>query len=190
MSDLRNKLIRIAREHPRLRPGVLEVLRTAEDFTFISNSARTGFDAELLPQIARWVKSPDQVPAVADHLRQLLVTALREKNSLYLLLIRYKSLDASAEKYFDELRMAVDEWESGQTGQPEPLPPPPQVTSAPAPAPQPAAPAAPAAPVMPMMVPTPMPMMVPAPMPVPAAVPAPAPAPVTQVSVTTAGHDD
>lgn len=189
MSDLRNKLIRLAKEHPSLRPGVLEVLRTAQDFTFISNSARTGFDAELLPQIARWVKSPDQVPAVADHLRQLLVSALKEKNSLYLLLIRYKSLDASAEKYFDELRMAVDEWESGQTGQPEPLPPPPAVQApAPAPAPQPVAPVAPAMP-MPMMVPTPMPMMVPAPVAVPAVAPA-APAPAAQVSITTAGNED
>lgn len=166
MSDLRNKLIRLAAEHPTLRVPVLNVLRgrEAREFQFISNAARTGFSSELLPQIEQWVRAPDQVPVVVEHLKGLLDTALRDKDSLYLLLIRYKSLDASAEKYFGELQMAVDEWATNQGALPA-LPPPPVPTPAPTPAPV----VAPVAPMMPMMVPAPMPMMVPTPVAVPTA---------------------
>jgi len=199
MSDLRKKLIRLAWEHPKLRPGLTGLLRrprVAQDFQFISNSARTGFEAELLPQIERWLTSSELVPAIAQHLRELLDKAIREKDSLYLLLIRYKSNDASAERYFDELKMAVGEWESRETGVAPEVPAVPPAEPTPSPAPAPVAPAP--APVPPVAVtpvaPAPAVVVQQAPAPAPAvvqmAVPTPVAVPAVPVTGSTTARED
>ena len=172
MDNLRKKLTRIAWELPQLRPALVGVLRERRgaEFQFISNAARTGFGMELLPQIERWVTMPELVPVVADHLRVLLTEALRDKNSLYLLLIRYKSLDASAERYFEELVMAVDEWESREQRPDVPTPALAPTPAAPVPAPMPAA----VVQQPPVQAPTVLPVVVPVVPVVPAAPVAPA----------------
>lgn len=112
MSDLRTRLLRIAREHPSLRRPLAQIIRANRqaDFGIISNSARTAFETELLPQIQSMTQSPQQVQAVREHLHSLLDTTFARKDSLYLLLIRYKSIDVGDAHFLQDLKRAVDQW--------------------------------------------------------------------------------
>lgn len=112
MSDLRTRLLRIAREHPSLRGPLAQIIRASRqaDFGIISNSARTAFETELLPQIQSMTQSPQQVQAVREHLHTLLDTTFSRKDSLYLLLIRYKSIDVGDAHFLQDLKRAVDQW--------------------------------------------------------------------------------
>jgi hypothetical protein len=179
MPNLRKKLIRLAYTEPSLRGAVVGLLRSAE-LVFISNAARKAFDAELLPQVEASATTPEQVETVRAHLHTLLDEAMRDKNNLYLLLIRYKSNDAGDAQFFDDLKIATDEWAKAQSA-PAPAPEP---TPAPAPAPPPPPPPAPAPIVMPQM-PVVQPQIVMAPMPMPIQAPPPPPQPSTTTTTIT-----
>jgi len=120
MSELRTRLVRIAGAHPSLRGPIGRLLQPEHnvqaerdvhsDFGIISNSARTAFETEILPQIKSMAQSPQQVQAVREHIHAMLEDTFKKKDSLYLLLIRYKSLDVGDAHYLADLKRAVDQW--------------------------------------------------------------------------------